>query len=345
MEKVSIEAVIQDYYDDSGLTSNDVSDDLLTRWITDAVAMVTVAEELEYNICPLYLENYKATLPDNFRKVQQILFRKKKEKKVSGWGETVTKWTQKTFDPNFDVEIHIVCKKCGSNDCTCSTPIYEVDIDRTWEIANPQYYKRGWNRMGIIGRGKGNSGLTMENEWMLLRPKMGDDFLNKYLLDDCPNLYIEKWYNHFSIDGNSLTIDHPEGEVILFYMGVKMDDNGDIMIPNHPDLFDAITHHLDYKYFAREARKSVTSRKKNSQLFKTYSREAKIEREQAFGKYRASVTSPDFKGWSDWVERIWLQRIPNRNWDNNMKKTSNVGIYERYSNIIEGGGSNKRYTY
>lgn len=345
-KKISAKAIIMEYIEDGDIQQA-VDESLFIRWITDYDNMTGIAEELSHHICHLYVDGYKTMMPDNFKKAQQIVARTRKDYTCER-KEIVNSWLTNTQDPNVKIKSELVCDICAKNSpesktCRCEIPIYEVPIDRIWEIANPQHYLRGWERSGTIGKGKGlNRNKT--TEWTVLRPAMDDFYKEKYFLKDCLNFNSQACGNNsFSLEPPFITVDFPEGEIIVSYLGTTLDEDGDIMVVDDAHYLEGLIHHLDYKWWNREAKRHAFSGKTNMRLFKQYSNQAKQERELSISRYKARTVIPDYKEWTSFVKKVMHQRIPNRNFDENFKRGDNVELFEKYSRLLKHGDRSKRF--
>lgn len=337
--KVSAKGIISEYIEDGDIQEV-VDDSMFIRWIGDYDNMVGSVEELYHNISLLYVDNYKAILPNNFKKLQQVVARTKKDFTCSRI-ETVNKWVTSTFDPDCKIESELVCKGCHKKEeCGCGIPVYEVEIDRQWQMSNPQHYFKGWSNAGTIGRGVGLKAAKQEQNggWRLLRSAMDDMYQEDYFLNDCLNFNTKcDTYNSFKLEPPYLTVDFPEGEVIISYLGSMLDEDGDIMVSDDAHYLEGLIHHLDYKWWNREAKRHAFSGKTNMKLFKQYSNQAKIEREQSIGRYKARTVVPDYKDWNTFVDKVWNHRMPSRNFDQGLKRGERVSIFAKYDNLLRSG--------
>ena len=353
---------MQDYIEDSDI-QDAVDESLLVRWITDYNGLVGNVEDLSAQISHLYVKDYKAEIPDSLCKIQQVVSRQKQEKSCSRV-ESVSSWITKvapdcddhqsckkcsTVPPCDCKEPHIIstlqCTSCKNKDyCGCEVPTYELPIDRRWEMANPQHYLKGWHRAGSVGKGPGLASVR-KDEWMLLRPALDDFYRHKYFLNDCLNFNPGVDCKHsFKFEPPYITVDFPEGEIIVAHLGKVLDEEGDVMIPDDAHYLEGLIAHLDYKWWAREAKRHAYSSKTNMRLFKQYSQSAKQERELSISRYKARIVVPDYKEWTNFMEKVMNQRIPNRKFDQGLKRGQNTEIFQRYSNLLDCGRRMQNYS-
>jgi hypothetical protein len=341
--KISGKAVIQDYLEDGDITE-EVRESMFIRWIADYDSLVGMVEDLHPQITHLYVSDYKAELPDGVVKIQQIAAKNRVDTTCTR-AEGVSSWVTNSMYPDCELTTTIECKRCGPqvDSCQCEVPIYEVEIDRQWEMSNPQYYLKGWNNTGTIGKGEGLVS-SKRNDWRLLRPALDDFHRHKYFLNDCLNFQPGMVYsNSFKIDPPFVNVDFPEGELIISYLGKKLDEEGDIMVPEDGHYLEGLIAHLDFKWWARESKRHAYSGKTNARLFKQYSVSAKEERKLSISRYKSRTVVPDYKEWNSFMKKHFLQRIPNRNFDEGMKRGLNTEIFSTYSNLLTSGDRQNRY--
>lgn len=343
---IHIDNIIQDWVEDTGIVDmKELDETLLIKWTTDAVNMIPLPDNNVHKVAIIQVDNYKATLPEDFLFLQAAAASVWKDlnKCKPTKREQIVQWTQKTGD--CELEINLVCPKCHTESCTCDYKSVSVPVDRIWEQSHPQIYYQKYMKLGRVGYGDQpfydpDTGLLIshpdriEEKFKLMKYQSNDFFRLGYFLGDCPNVSCEDCVNQFRIDLPFIEVDFPRGEILLSYVGRKTDENGDVMVPDHPDMIDAVLNHLTYKWFAREANRNINNPNKSAQAYKAFSREAKAEREDSFGKFRTYVTIPDIHDFQNWLENSWLKRIPNHHKKDQANRLSR-DQYQRYDNMLD----------
>lgn len=318
MQYIPIRQVIKDWAEDTGVDSGEINESLLLRWATDAVRLVNPPELL----CPrtkiVQISNYKADLPEDYKLCCQVAANPNYGSgtcEQCGDGskspyrrtrrEQIVKWKQDLMgSEGCELEINLICPRCKDTACSCDDTIVEVDVDRIWEQAHPElYYKNAMNYMTVDRWGYGESG-SVQNKFRLMKTSTSDFFNLKSILGDCPNIDCPDCYHTFRIKNNHIEVDFEKGEVLLSYLGKQLDENGDYMIPDHPDMLEAIFFHLEYKYWWRDYH--LTSKQTSRSKYQ----ESKVQREQSFGYFRSAVEVPDFKEFKQYLKDSWLSRLP-----------------------------------
>ncbi len=335
-KRISKYDLIQNFIEDVGVAEGDINEDQYIRWITDCSRMVNVADQHYHYFSVIQIENFKGQLPENYEKTQQVLGRAYVDPTCSRQTK-VSQWLYNTLDEDCELEVNLICKRCSERGCSCEAPVLELDVDTIWRNANPQWWKKGYTSYGSVGKGENLNG-HIDTRWQLLRPAMSDMFLHKYFLGDCPNFGLDESFVGFKIEGDIISVDFPEGkgEVILSYMGTPLDDEGDVTIPEHIDLISAIHNHMKYKYFDLQANRYIVSNKTAWQGYQAKADRALAMREISFGQYRGSVSTPDYKTFNEFLQKVWLIH-PDIDYERNLKRGHNISSRRSYRHYLETG--------
>ena len=130
-------------------------------------------------------------------------------------------------------------------------------------------------------------------------------------IPECLNLSTDSDIR-YSIDNDIIDTNMKEGEILISYLGYKLDEEGSIMIPNHHKVFEAIFFSIEFKYFWMMWRKTADLK------YRRVWSDAKSERNQLIGAARSALDIPDYDAFNHWIKTVWFQRLPN-------------GAYEDYS--------------
>jgi hypothetical protein len=248
-EFVSLHTVLSDFYDDNGIVQQDIDESLIEKWAEDKIMDISTDKQLSHKLAWISVENYKADLPSDLVIVNEIAYKKTNPSDSCDIrGYEITQYVQQTHDPECNLEINVACNKCHKKQCDCNTGDIVVDINTDFEIAHPELFYSKYLKVGRFGYGKS----IYSPEWHILCRSNNDWFgLNKYL-PDCANIHCRECPDTYVINPPTIETSFEKGEILISYMGRKRDVNGDIMIPKHRDVFEAILQHLTYKWFRRE---------------------------------------------------------------------------------------------
>lgn len=336
---VSITNAILDWTQERGVSHEEISQEVLIKWATDCIRWMSVPETYRHRVGLIQIKNSRAEMPSDFVLLMQAAANvypyepcncdadpeccQKREFAAESTPkkrrETITQWVQGTLEKDCNLEINLVCPKCHTSSCNCDTSIVEVDVDRIWEMAHPEIYYKHYTRLGRHGYG-GEGSSYYNPKFKLMRYASGDYFNLKHLLTDCPNVDCKDCGNQFVINLPYIEVDFEEGEVLISYLGKAMDENGDLMIPDHPDCFAAIFWHLENKYWY----------KKNNLDKAEY---AERKREDAIGKARSAILMPEQYEVKEWMENYHFKRVPDHNYMNKMRGRT-TGTYTKYGRFL-----------
>lgn len=326
---VSIKNVVLDWVQDNELQHEEINEPVLIKWAVDCMGWVKTPNQLKHRIVVLPVVNSRAELPDDLELITQAAANVEKDKPVTR-REQIVQWVQGTLEKDCDLEINLICPTCKKTSCGCKGAAIEVDVDRIWEMAHPEIYYSHFTRVGRFGYGPGQNGVSSyyTPEFELMRYSTKDYFKLQHLVTECPNVSCDTCNHEFIIDPPYIEVDFEEGEVLLSYLGKVLDEDGEIMIPDHPDVHEAIGHHLDYKYYRIKA-------KKGDQNAARISAEAKMMREESLAMARSSLEMPSYDEFKSFIENSsWMQRIPG--WQSDRAGRRVVNQAEMYGRLLDG---------
>lgn len=330
---VSIFNVVNDWIEDSGLSHDEVKEGVLIKWATDALNMMNLMEQTRHKVSLLRVENSRVELPLDFKVLLQASANVKDNNFVKTTREQIIQWVHGTYEKDCHLEINLICDKCHrpTESCGCGElkehqPIV-IDVDRTWEMAHPEIYYKSYQRIGRFGYGP-QPGSMYSPKFELMRYATQDYHKVNLILGDCPNVNCRDCVRTFRIELPYLEVDFNSGEVLISYLGRVVDENLNPMIPDHPDVLEAIQNHLDYKYFGRIWKKN------DNQLARAKSQEALQLREINMGIAKSVLDTPEYKEFTAWFNTQFYKRMPNPNHDANMNKHVRDD-YEKYGDIMK----------
>jgi aryl carrier-like protein len=299
---IPISNLVSDFIESNGLETEEVDESLVIKWGVDGLNMMNLQEQLRHKIAIIQVKNSKAILPMDFKTLLQAACNVKNKDFCPTKREKVVEWTQKTFETECDLNIRLVCDKCHKPSCEHQGS-FEVDVDRLWELANPQIYYTHYNRFGTFG--KGNS--SYSPNFQLMKYATNDFHKADLILGDCPNLDCIECQHSFRIELPLMEVDFNEGEILISYLGRVLDENGDPQIPDHPDVIEAITHHIAHKWFKKEGTK------RRDQFLLNQSNDAWERREYYMGIAKSVVEMPEFHEWEAFYDHALYRIFPARN--------------------------------
>lgn len=345
---VNISNAVQDFIQDTGVSAG-TDEAVLYKWAEDAVTMLTFDQQLAHRITILQVEDGTAELPSDFQILTQAaanIFprtdcdcRKNPNDPCcsregrAGAGhhrtriERVSQWTMQSFEDDCEITIDLNCPKCGPGSCSCSDRVIEVDVDRIWELSHPEYYNyhNHFGRAYRVGEGQGMVSYY-HPKFEIMKYTHSPYHQVHQILPGCINTYCPGCQSTFTMNNGMIHTDFDRGEVLLSYLGKQLDDNGYVMIPDHPDVHAAISHYLTFKYFLQKFYKGSNEAAARFRIAK------QLYQEALFSAISA-LDVPDFQEFKTWMEDNWFQRLAKSKFDQN---NGNTDVYETYKQYIDG---------
>lgn len=290
----------------------------LLAWANDAVSRIVTDEQLNHKVTLIDVKNYRAQLPADFKYVIQAAYKEKDNKKCTR--ESVSQWTQKILGTECDLEINLKCPKCTTTECSCGSPIVEVNADRLWKSSNPQYqaayqkhfYSYGGNTM----RGGGKHYQSQYHPQFKLMKHTNSSFFNvPYHISECININLDCEVE-YNINMPNMIVNFKEGQVLLSYLGRNVDAEGYLMIPNEPVVIRAISYAMaerwSYRQFMRTGeQKDRIAFQINAELTEKWTARALSE-----------LQTPDYDEFSSFVKSFWHKVIPYWDHESNLNRNS-----------------------
>lgn len=322
-EHITFNDIAADWPEEAGLDHQEVPYTFIVKNGVEALNMLNLTEQLSNRLEIIQVVNSKIKLPKDFKILLQAAANVKHKDYCTTTREEIVEWTKKTYEKDCDLKIRLDCPKCNKTTCDCRS--FEVNVDRIWELSHPEYYYNHYRRIGRFGYG--NTDSQYHHRFQLMRA-VTQDLHRTNILFGCPNLDCRECAHEFRIDPPFLELDFQEGEVLLSYLGRVLDEQGDPMIPNQPDVLESIKYHLTYKWFNSKANKTTDKFLYN--INKNKADTAFQAREMSMGIAKSVCEMPEYSEFRSWVSGAFYKRMPDINsYQNAGKHTRDE--YEKYS--------------
>lgn len=301
-----IDTIIDDYIEDRNLDQELINYEQLKRWAVDCAHWITFSQQLRTRI-GLFITNEhgKVELPDEYRHIQQVAYRIPKSKKDCTTSEGIKQWIQKDYNSGLELEINVKCPKCYKEKCNCDSRAIIFDVDQIWLHQNMEGTISDKAVRYRFGRGqKHQSELSDElrDQFKIMRHSIAD-FRNN-VMDGCNEFNFRCGDYQYEIDHPYIATDLPKGaEVLVSYLAIDTDDDGNIQIPSVPDALDSIIFHLDHKRFQSMYAQTL------EQKYLQAAREFKFERERSIELARSELQMPEFQELFTLMNQVFYTRI------------------------------------
>lgn len=298
---IGSEEIDNDVY--GGISENDI-----LAWGHDGTGLISTATQKVQRIMVVPIDQYRGKLPKGFLAVIQAAYRENPEKPCIR--EQVVQWTQETFDKSgCKIVIDLDCPACSKVDCTCNNPIVEVDVNRIYQEAHPEYYYGYMRHFYAYGNTfNREQGCAYTNEFRLMRRTSNTFYGVPYHIGECVNFYVsspvEYDIDFAGPDNLYISTSFKKGEVLLSYMSEKTDELGYRMVPNTPKAIEAVLHYIDERMAYKAWRRSGDPSKRVDWQILNGLRSEKI------GKALAELKMPDQDKWKNFLATTWKQSIP-----------------------------------
>ena len=256
---VTCSAVVDDWKSDREY-ERDVEVNLIKKWVNDRARVLVTDQQLQPKMALLEVQDYRALLPEDYKWEVQVAFGRKENGCITK--EQVVEWSLDTLDgTQCKFNVSLECPKCCERNCSCSTAsVTMVDVDVLWASSHPEtmvsYMRHFVGFGGTTQRGQGYKN-PLEH-FSIIRPAQNNFFASEAFLTPCNGLGLDNRVE-YSIQHPNIITNIREGQILISYMGVALDNEGWMMIPDIPEVFEAIQYHIDAKLARRDYAKNKTS--------------------------------------------------------------------------------------
>jgi hypothetical protein len=308
---VELETVINEALEDMGLTTDEIDMSLFKRWANDIFQEITVPQQYTQKVALFETDKMgKVRLPPDFRIINQVAYRLKNDKNHCSRKETVVQWVQEMWGEDCHLEINMYCDKCKNKSCSCDKNLPIVDVDYMWERSHPEY-SRAKTSMSVaknITEDLENINLTDKFKLMAYRGPNNGMFRLRYHVDNCENLSCIGCAYGYAITSDTLDTDcPPQTEILLSYMGMKTDENGDPLLYDEPNTLEAIKKGILSKHFAIKMLQASEPATVNK--YKYFYESFKMESDVAIGRAKSKLDIPSPQELRKFLSEVWTNRI------------------------------------
>lgn len=239
-EYISLHDVIAEYMILFGEPNNTQKEEFAVIFGDNAVDEIMTRGTYKIYLAHHTLYQGKVKLNSNFMYPIQVFYRTKtdnnKYEKV-----TVSEWIKRGYDDEeCTIKYNIKCHDCkGKDTCTCSKPV-ELDVTEMMLASNPELAIE-YNRflMGYYKTDKFfNAGIY--DDFVIINPTQSYFFSLPNKIKNCRVPVVDE-YVEYQIDNKVFEVNNTiDAEIIISYIGRRIDDNGLQLVPNEPYIIQAI---------------------------------------------------------------------------------------------------------
>lgn len=290
---------------DSDVYGNIPENDLL-EWGHAALGRIHTAAQKVHKIAIIPVNEYRAKLPKGFLLVVQAAYRIEPSK--PSFREQVSQWTENLLE-GCKLEIDLICPSCKKNDCNCDTQVVEVDVNRIYKEAHPEYYYGYLKHFYAYGNtfSRNEKGCVYSDEFKLMRRTMDGMTRIPYHIGNCVNIQVDSPIEYeIHPVGTELQISttFKKGEILLSYISEKTGRDGYRMVPNTEAAIQAVLTSIDERVAYRQWRRSRSPQDRVD--WQTINQ----LREDQIGRAVAELKIPDKDRWVNFLDTQWKQPLP-----------------------------------
>ncbi|HQU95072.1 MAG TPA: hypothetical protein PLU58_08570 [Saprospiraceae bacterium] len=330
IELISIRTFLAEYISRTDIEQENLDELVVLNFASSSVQRLQNDKQCNHKVQLIPVHNYNFKRPIDFNKIIEIAYRSDVPSKQNRlmWRDEVISYTSQNF-AGCDVKIEIECPKCHSHMCSCGDDNVVFKVDDDWLASNSE--RHYWNNpryLGVYGLNKQQYSSFYHPSFVLVRPAMHKFFGANYHVRGCINLdarlkgkYPIEYKIDNSLENKYIRLNVETGTVLLSYLANQSDDEGYPLIPNDPEIFEAIFWDVEYKMLYRNKRKS----KDNYQLSMNAKKLADIHMLQA--KEKIDSISP--LEWAS-IGRNYFKKISY----NNMESQAERVISDRFYGLL-----------
>lgn len=308
-DSLSITTVIDDWLDLSGVESESIDPNWMYKTAHDTLVKITPADQMLHKIALVDVDNYNAELPCGFRFLSSV------SGKVKQQG-----------DEDRMVLIEEVVEYIATDECFNEVKIkmdndyvdgaFEVEVDPSFLSRNPKLHYLG-NKAGFLK----SSGTLYDRSKGIESYYKGFTFMEP-LTDDYNSMERKTGKERdekpgYTIDNGFIRFNFKEGQALISYFAFNLDDNGYMMVPNHPDVIDALTWTIEARSLYRNYRR--TSEAKHLNLYNN----ALQQSQKYIAIARTKLRTPASDEWAAFLKNRWMQVAPlDKDWKANGNKNT-----------------------
>lgn len=239
---VSPSSVISDWEEDTGIKAL-IEPSKIKKWVNDRIKKLITYEQFIPSFALIDIKDYHGTLPEDFIMVIQAAYGLVENNGCKR--EQVVQWAAKGVN-GCKLKIELECPKCSKTDCDCSVPYARFDINPYDINGHPEWEERwrpSFYSFGHIGTGTCSG---YNPNFFLMKPTTNHFFNARNHIKGCLNLKTDSKVE-YKMQFPDLELNIDRCKVLMAYMAHKMDSKGLLLVPDIPEVWDALKYHIDSK--------------------------------------------------------------------------------------------------
>ena len=308
-ELVPMSSIIEDYIDRED-PPHPIDRSRYMKFGSDVLTKVYPRQKLQHHVALLQVQDYRARVPDHFDSIVHVAFKPEAERKpVRRW--EVVSWVQDAIH-GCGAKIELECPKCNNTEgCACYPDII-IEVDELWKRQHPEYtvgmmmdMRRTW---ASTTNPRGPFRSPYNPNFQMMKPAQNYMFNADYHVNGCLNLDAQVGANtpyEYDFDNPYIRVNSKEGQILLSYYKRVVGPDGYPMVPNVPEVYEAIAAYISSIDIKRQFRRNMN----NSNLY-NISRSEKQAADLAIARARELLAEVPFGEFWSFVENHWAKVMP-----------------------------------
>lgn len=311
-EYTSIKSVITEYLK-MNISQGEIDRTFLLSAANDGIEKISTGSIFENRVKVLPVQNYYASLPTGFKSAIQVLYRKKPAEPCRR--EDVVEWTQQCFGSGCKLIITKECPTCHmEGPCDCSSAAVIVQADNNWRNAHPGLQVEGHKQYKGEVSTDGRACNKTISEFQILPYSTNNFHLAKPETNDDCKTPITADRDEYSIANHRINTSFKEGEILISYLSEALDEDGYLMMPNHPVAYTAVVAHM----MAQKALQDYgTQQTQGSRIFWI---DMMQNAEKQIRIARSQLEFPSTDEFEAFIKNHWNKMVPNWHSEYNLNR-------------------------
>lgn len=296
----SIRTILEDYADYSG-EELQLQESVILKIAEDKAYGLITDEQLDQKVALIDIKDYIGKLPKGLKYIVQAGYVLENECPYTR--EQLIETTKQIYGTDCKMRINFECPVCHLDKCDCSSDIVVVEADQMWKDAHPEHNTAHAKHFSGYGRLNQTGNMYGYPKFQLMRRASGNFFNTPYHIPKCINIDFDSDIE-YNVDPPNIVTNFKKGIVLISYFGYRTDDQGYLMIPDHPQVYDSIFYAIEEKMAWKAFRKTGEAKWNNLN---------QIARQRKHTATRAAVNalgSPDPDAFYQFLENHWTKFIP-----------------------------------
>lgn len=296
LEYISSKSIIETYTLKTG--NSDITAQSILHLTNDAIEELLPGEALLHHIVLLNIDNYKVKLPSNLKFILQAAYRFGEDLNED---ELYTKFGDKIFEHD-DINLKVKCNSCDSK-------VLQLDTDYDDIAKYPNRYAN-YSKFMYSYRGTNMNNCTLDDRFHLMRRTTNYFYNIPYHVNNCINLNVDSKVE-YNIENGYLITNFQKGQVLIAFLGTMLDDEGYLMIPSHPFVYNAIVSNIESTLAYIEYRKDKSQQ---NRMFWEQTLQMKSKDNKKATSYLSTPSPDEFEMF---LKNHWSRHIPNKSYESN----------------------------